>query len=675
MHHLRFRQIHLDFHTSPAIPDIGQAFDKALYQKTLKDACVDSITTFATCHHGWCYFDTKVGLKHPELKFDLLRAQFDACKEVDINVPIYITAGVNNAIAEKHPEWRLITPDGNLGGWCRSPLDAGFKTLCFNTPYLDHLCNLIKEVTATFPDCDGIFTDIISQNQCCCQWCLDDMKAEGYDPQNEEDRKRFSKRTLLKYYKASTAAAKHMDPDMPIFHNSGHIQRGETDILTYFSHLELESLPTGGWGYDHFPMSAKYCEKLPHDFLGMTGKFHTTWGEFGGIKHPNALRYECAAMMAFGSKCSIGDQLHPNGKLDETTYRVIGEAYREVAEKEPWCDNISVMADVAILSSVAVDPTHPRQDFADTGAARILLEEQIPFTILDGDMDFSPYRLLILPDDIKISDELKSKLDEYLAGGGKLMLTGQSGVSEDGEHFLFDVGATVEGPNKLFPDFMLPIYALRAEFVSTPVVVYTQSHRIKVTDGESLGDIYDPYFNRSYDHFCSHQHTPYKPEPSGYDCGVTKGNILYLAHPIFSAYRGYGAVVYKSYAAKAIRKLLGDDLSLTTNMPSTARISINEQPAASRYILHLLYANTINRGGRISLHGGNLTRNPNGTEVIEELIPLNHTTFELRLPKPIHAIRLEPQGTDLPYEHTSGGKIRFTIDAFTCHQMVVLDYA
>ena len=79
MHHLRFRQIHLDFHTSPAIDGIGAAFDKADYQKSLKDACVDSVTTFATCHHGWSYFDTEVGKRHPGLSFDLLRAQFDAC--------------------------------------------------------------------------------------------------------------------------------------------------------------------------------------------------------------------------------------------------------------------------------------------------------------------------------------------------------------------------------------------------------------------------------------------------------------------------------------------------------------------------------------------------------------------------------------------------------------------
>ena len=42
----------------------------------------------------------------------------------------------------------------------------------------------------------------------------------------------------------------------------------------------------------------------------MTGN-HTTRGEFGGYKHRNALRYECAAMLAFGAKCSVGDQLIP----------------------------------------------------------------------------------------------------------------------------------------------------------------------------------------------------------------------------------------------------------------------------------------------------------------------------------------------------------------------------
>ena len=98
MHHLRFRQVHLDFHTSPDIPGIGEAFDREKWQRQLRDAHVDSITCFAICHHGWSYHPTKVGEMHPHLKFDLLRAQFDACKQIDVNVPVYITAGFNQRV-------------------------------------------------------------------------------------------------------------------------------------------------------------------------------------------------------------------------------------------------------------------------------------------------------------------------------------------------------------------------------------------------------------------------------------------------------------------------------------------------------------------------------------------------------------------------------------------------
>jgi|GEM_PF-2098842 len=47
---LRFRQIHLDFHTSPRIPGIGEKFDKKCWQETLQDGAVDSITLFSKCH-------------------------------------------------------------------------------------------------------------------------------------------------------------------------------------------------------------------------------------------------------------------------------------------------------------------------------------------------------------------------------------------------------------------------------------------------------------------------------------------------------------------------------------------------------------------------------------------------------------------------------------------------
>lgn len=89
---MRFRQVHLDFHTSPLIPGIGEKFNKKEWQRALLDAAVDSITLFACCHHGYAYYNTKVGCRHPNLNFDLLRAQVDACREIDVKTPIYLTA-------------------------------------------------------------------------------------------------------------------------------------------------------------------------------------------------------------------------------------------------------------------------------------------------------------------------------------------------------------------------------------------------------------------------------------------------------------------------------------------------------------------------------------------------------------------------------------------------------
>jgi len=81
---LPYRQVHLDFHTSPLIEGIGERFEKSRWQETLLEARITSITLFSKCHHGWSYHPTKVGKIHPHLNFDPLRAQYEACQEIGI---------------------------------------------------------------------------------------------------------------------------------------------------------------------------------------------------------------------------------------------------------------------------------------------------------------------------------------------------------------------------------------------------------------------------------------------------------------------------------------------------------------------------------------------------------------------------------------------------------------
>ena len=681
-HRLRFRQVHLDFHTSPDIEGIGRDFDADHWQAMLRRGHVDSITCFATCHHGHAYYNTAVGRRHPHLDFDLLARQFEASKAIDINVPIYLTAGINNWAADLHPEWREIDHAGCYTGWQGiSPLEAGYKKMCFNSPYLDLLCEQVREVVDKFPGCDGIFLDIIHQSPCCCRWCMASMAAGGYDPTDADDRVRHATAVMKTYYQRTVDAARHRDPAMPIFHNSSHITPGRTDLLPFFSHLELESLPTGGWGYDHFPLSARYVAQLPHDALGMTGKFHNTWGEFGGYKHPNALRYECAAMIAHGTKCSIGDQLAPGGKLDESTYRLIGTAYAEVQQKQDHCVDAVNVADVGLLCSTAfhhenrTGPDHANP--ADTGASRLLLESHFLFNVLDAEMDFSPYRLLILPDDIPVRDDLHDKLVKYVDAGGRLLLTGTSCLGPEGLLCRFDLGAELHGLSAFEPDYALFAADLRPDFCDAPLVMYRRSVRLRTTTGRSLGQVYDPRFNRTYRRFSSHQHTPPHEQPSGFDVGVQHGPITCLAHPLFTLYAGYGSVACKQILTAAIRSALGGEPTVTTNLPSNARLTLTHQPQHHRHVLHLLYGNIMQRGGVVP-HPGSSNRPTYALEVIEDLPTLHDTRVTLRgLPPgppaaPGGRVSL-PLSDEIAGTQVDAESLTITIPRFAGHQMVVID--
>ncbi|MDQ2946838.1 MAG: hypothetical protein M3Y27_12990 [Acidobacteriota bacterium] len=52
---------------------------------------------------------------------------------------------------------------------------------------------------------------------------------------------------------------------------------------------DIESLPTGGWGYSHFQNRVRYMRTLDRQLVGMTGRFHRSWADFGGFKNQAAI--------------------------------------------------------------------------------------------------------------------------------------------------------------------------------------------------------------------------------------------------------------------------------------------------------------------------------------------------------------------------------------------------
>lgn len=655
---MNYRQVHLDFHTSEKIDGIGEKFSKEQFQMALIEGCVDSITLFSKCHHGWAYHPSIANEIHPNLHFDLLGKQIEAAHEIGVKTPVYLSAGLDEKVARRHPEWVVRTKEDSML-WTKSFLEPGYHKLCMNTPYLDDLLNQIKEVCENY-DADGIFLDIIGVQPCYCKYCRETMEQEGMDPFNEEDVIILAERVYENYTSRVRQTIDSIKPNLPVFHNVGHIRRGRRDLAHMNTHLELESLPTGGWGYDHFPMSAAYARTLNMNYLGMTGKFHLSWGEFGGFKHPNALRYEASLSIANGAGVSIGDQLHPSGEMDMATYSLIGQAYQELKEKEPWLIQSENIADIGVLSvEAAQEKNRNIKDKvsldSDIGAVRILLEGHYLYNVIDCEEDFSRYQLILLPDAILLDDKLKNKLKQYVEQGGKILATGKSGLDIDQRKFELDFGISYLGENQYYPDYFRPKFSLN-DLGNSAFVMYSQGYMIKNLSGEELGSRENPYFNRSASFFCSHLHAPSRNEKVGPSMVCGKDGI-YISWEIFKDYATKGSLILKRMVQYAIDSLLKDKKTIKTSLPAQGVVTLMKQKES--YIVHILYAVPVKRGIN--------------TEVIEDIQPLFNIKMDLHIKEQIKRVYLVPQNIDLKFSQ-SNEEVNIVVPKFDMHQMIILDF-
>ena len=654
---LRFRQIHLDFHTSEEIARIGADFDADEFAGTLEKARVDSITCFARGHHGWIFYDTEKDpeRRHPHLSRDLLREQIEACHARGIRAPIYVTVQWDHYTAERHPEWLCLTPEGQIQG--TPPYEAGFyRKLCVNTPYVDWLKEHVQEILETLP-VDGFFFDIVQPNDCSCQYCKRGMLEKGLDPADGEARRQYGLEVVNQFKRDMTACVRQFNEECTIFYNAGHIGPRHRAVADAYTHWELESLPSGGWGYLHFPLTMRYARNLGSDCLGMTGKFHTSWGDFHSFKNPEALQFECFTMLALNAKCSVGDQLHPEGKICQATYELIGSVYGEVEKKEPWCRGAEPVIEIGVLSPEEfVGGDHSRLPEAAMGAVRMLQEGAHQFDIIDSQADLSAYRVLVLPDEIPVSAGLAEKIGKYLSSGGALIATHRSGLGEGGEQFaLKELGVELKGDAPFSPDFVMPQGDIGRGLPETGHVVYRRGLEVELADGaEVLAMAQVPYFERDWRHFCSHRHTP-SSEKDGYPAVVRRGDCIYFAHPLFSQYAQSAPRWCKQLFLNALEMLLPEPL-VRVKGPSTVTTALNAQRGEQRWVLHLLHYVPERRGADF--------------DVIEDVIPLFDLGVSVRGPE-ISEVKCVPGGEVLDFS-VRNGRVEFALPKLEGHQMIEL---
>lgn len=662
-HKLRFRQIHLDFHTSEHIPMVGVNFDAEEFAKTLYEAKVNSITCFARCHHGWLYYDSKNMPEaiHPNLKNrNLLKEQIEACHKYDIKVPVYTTVQWDDMLSKKHYDWLVLNENG--GPFKQKTFQAGFyRHFCLNTPYVDYLKAHIEDLFESLGNpLDGLFLDILNLQPCACPRCVTEMVEMGIDAENEEERYKFAVLVMDRFKRDITQFIHNIQPDCPVFYNAGHIGVRHKNALDTFTHLEIESLPGGYWGYDHFPATARYTRTLGLDFMGMTGKFHTDWGDFSSFRDQPALEYECFRSLAYTGKCSIGDQLSPDGKISAPVYDLIGKVYSQVEQKEPWCEEARPVNEAAVFLPEEYRSVGSELTTTDLiGAVRMLTELGIQFDVIDSQSDLSNYRLLILPDNIIVDKTFEAVLSDFVERGGSIIASYRSGMKPDGSNFVDLMGIEKIGEAPYSPDFILAEGEIAKGLYNTEYVMYLKGMQVDLKKGsQELIKTNIPYFNRTWEHFCSHKHTPSSGK-YGYPGVVRNGNVIYFSHPIFAQYRENAPRWVKVLVANGIDMLL-DKRIIRHNGPSSLEVNLNEQQHKDRYVLHLLHYIP--------------ERKTETMDIVADVIPIYNTEFAVNVDKEVTDIKLVPQNRSVEFTR-DGDVIRFTVDEIRGHQMVELSYS
>lgn len=628
------RQVHLDFHTSEWIEGVGAQFDAETFARMAKEAAVSSMTVFARCHHGWLYYDSwrfpeRV---HPHLaNRNLLVEQVRALHAQGIKAPVYITVQWDYYTANRHPEWLIRKPDGaHEGGPFSEP--GFYQSLCVNTGYWKFLQEQTLEVMELLGDeLDGLFFDIVGIRPCTCAACRKEMLEKGLDFGDEAQVRAFAKQSIDRFKQKMSAFVREHNDHCTIFYNAGHVGPCTKDSKEAYTHFELESLPSGGWGYLHFPVTARYARKLGKDCIGMTGKFHTSWGDFHSLKNQAALEFEAFRMLSFGFACSIGDQLPPDGRLNAATYRLIGKVYRPFAEREAWARPSTPLVEAAVLTNES--PLYEQQ-MSDSilGAAQLLEELALQFDIIDAEMDFSPYKLLIVPEDVAGSSALSEKLAAFTAAGGRVLSCGRGALDNGAYPACYP--ARYAGEREAYPDFIVA-NGLLAEGLEpeNEYAIYQQGAVLENAQNAVLF-ARAPYFPRVGRKFCSHRYTP-SAGGEAYPTAALANGVLLFAHPLFAQYRDCAPGWVKQIVKNALDLLLPERL-VRHDGASTVTVSLLDQPEHHRTCAHILSYIPVRKSATI--------------DIVEERAQACDLHLTLRIPRGFTRARLVPEGIPLAVE-------------------------
>ena len=615
-----YSRLLIDNHITDINPGFMSKFDSEEYVKQVKKSGVESSMVYATCHNGNCYYPSKIGHIHKNLKEDIFGKVIEGLNREGIIPIAYYTVLHHNDFAKRFPETSM---KDNLGN-CHS--GRYFYSCPNNEKSVSLYKEQIKEILAY--DIKGIFIDMTF-------WpciCLCDACREKYgkpipqvidwgDP-SWVSFQRFREESMASFAQDLTDFCKEIRPDITVTHQ--------------FSPM------LHGWFLGQSDEIAEACDYCSGDFYG--DKIQQRFGVKGfdaltthkpfefmisrcvdlhdhtSSKCDEELILSAMTTLANGGAYFFIDAINPDGTLESSFYDRLKKInkyltpYRETVKKNAF----HITGDVGLYFSMAscVDTNLIGTKLSEyapgsssnmsvrknavldetLASAEILIEMHIPYRVVtDNTTDYSDFKTIIIHNSSYLSLDICDRLREFVHRGGTLIVTGATG--------LYDYEGNLNWG-------LSDVLGVDWDGNWSPTVNYTGEELIlsdceaplsRVTTAKILAYFNFPIYpiNDDYEYASIHSNPPGNQTlyPAITENIYGKGKCLWIASPFILkkqyTQKEYAKKLYKSYINCNIETDLPINVELTllsgNNKKAVCVVNMQDQypplPVYDRYIL------------------------------------------------------------------------------------------
>jgi len=702
-----YRRTLLDMHIPDWDPGFLSEYDPQALADVYAASGITGVLFYCKSHLGLNYWPAPVGGIHRAAKNrDLVGEMLAALRTRGIAPGAYHSVIFDNWAVEHHPEWAIV-PATTLKGYDSHLLGQRYGTACANQPeYREYEKTQIEALLRRY-DFDALWIDMAFWTALCvCTRCRARFRAEEGEEiplvvdwaspawvRYQEARERWLEEMTVEFIDL----ARTVRPDIAVTHNLAGGMYG------WFWAHKLQ------WGrYDTFVAADIYggrdeqlvitramlhlSREQPAEFMTsrcVDLRYHTA------LKSEHTMLVEALATTAHGCAFLFIDAIDPRGTVNPVVYERINRVFRETAKYEAFLGGTPV-EDVAIyysdesrifpgdngvpLQHVTSRAKHELPHLnAVSGAAAVLQNNHIPFGVITkNDLgELSRYRVVIVPDAIRMSDEEMEGLRSYVGGGGRLYASGRTSLlgtdgvqrRDFGLADMFGVHAIamehgcvyLQPRSSVLLEAVFPEQYIGFGFTSSNSVSYSTNSagipRLAVHYvGTAMATLNLPYGYPSpgsanaHDFASIHSSPPWQdtdnPTIVLHDFGL--GQSVYSAAPLETDSTDSGR---RAFAA-IIKQLLGDPPTLSSGADRDVWFTAFEQPENSRVVVSALCYRTDDR---------------------PRPFPLEFS-YRFGSGRRCRAARVALTGTELPVRDDGNGTVVVSADALDLYGMFLLEY-